>query len=92
MLLSSLLVLKHTVKSTGTVNYFVSRCLVTKKHSFMTKMIDYIINILINDLSFTFQRDVLEKKLSETREQLSQIKSSWSDKISQLEDQVFGNA
>ena len=58
----------------------------------MTKMIDYIINILINDLSFTFQRDVLEKKLSETREQLSQIKSSWSDKISQLEDQVFGNA
>ena len=55
-------------------------------------MIDYIINILIIDLSITFQRDVLEKKLSETREQLSQIKSSWSDKISQLEDQVFGNA
>ncbi|WAR00059.1 GOGA1-like protein [Mya arenaria] len=34
------------------------------------------------------QRDVLEKKLSETREQLTQIKSSWSDKISMLEDQI----
>lgn len=35
-----------------------------------------------------FQRDGLERKLTETREQLSQIKSSWSEKISHLEDQV----
>lgn len=35
------------------------------------------------------QRDGLERKLTETREQLSQIKSAWSEKISQLEEQVL---
>ncbi|XP_045204857.2 golgin subfamily A member 1-like isoform X2 [Mercenaria mercenaria] len=34
------------------------------------------------------ERDGLERKLTETREQLSQIKSSWSEKISHLEDQI----
>jgi hypothetical protein len=31
----------------------------------------------------------LEKKLSEARQQLAEIKSTWSDKISQLEAQVL---
>ena len=34
------------------------------------------------------QREALEKKLSETRQQLTEIKSTWSDKISHLEEQV----
>ena len=34
------------------------------------------------------QRDALEKKLSESREQLSDVKSTWSDKITHLEQQI----
>lgn len=34
------------------------------------------------------QRNTLEKKLEETRQQLTEIKSTWSDKISHLEQQI----
>ncbi|KAK7094843.1 golgin subfamily A member 1-like isoform X2 [Littorina saxatilis] len=34
------------------------------------------------------EREGLEKKLSETRQQLTEIKSTWSDKISHLEAQI----
>lgn len=34
------------------------------------------------------ERDGLERKLAETREQLTQIKTLWSEKISHLEDQI----
>lgn len=34
------------------------------------------------------QRSTLEKKLEETRQQLTEIKSTWSDKISHLEQQI----
>lgn len=34
------------------------------------------------------ERDSMEQKLSEARQQLTEVKSTWSDKISHLEDQV----
>lgn len=34
------------------------------------------------------ERNQLEGKLAETRQQLTEIKSTWSDKITQLEEQV----
>ena len=35
-----------------------------------------------------FQRDSLEKKLEEARHQLTEIKSSWSEKIAHHEKQI----
>lgn len=35
-----------------------------------------------------FQRKTLEKKLEESRQQLTEIKSTWSDRISHLEEQI----
>ncbi|XP_050389298.1 golgin subfamily A member 1 [Patella vulgata] len=39
-------------------------------------------------LALETERDGLELKLSETRQQLTEIKSTWSDKITHLEEQI----
>ncbi len=38
--------------------------------------------------SLSLQRSTLEQKLAESRQQLTEVKSSWSDKIALLEQQV----
>ena len=51
-------------------------------------MVESSFIFIANIIKIILQRSLLEKKLSESRQQLQDVKSTWSDKITHLEGQV----
>ncbi|CAG5131443.1 unnamed protein product, partial [Candidula unifasciata] len=62
--------------------------LLEEKHDEIDALQDQIKTLQQRNLRLLSERVNMEQKLTETRLQLTEVKSTWSDKITQLEDQI----